>query len=116
MAQRDRLVRKGIIGRKVKLYSLQRRKHKSLGGIPMKLTKNTKKVAYKQKIPDNFSYCQDKEEYIDSESIEREYATLPEGEGSFIRRHIYEMRFDINNENNEERRKREYKEWIEKYI
>ena len=115
MTAPNRLTKKGKIGRRKKLYPLQSRKHKSLGGIPMKLDKN-KKVIYAQYVPHDYSYCLEREEYIDEEMIEREYATLQEGEGSFIRRHIYEMRFGIKDESDKERRKREYKEWIERFI
>jgi len=115
MTAPNRLTRKGQLGRKKKQFPLEYRKHKSLGGIPMKIV-TSKGVTYKQTVPYNYVYNKERKEYIDEEMIEREYAPLPEGEGSFIRRHIYEMRFDIKDESNKERRKREYKEWIERFI
>ena len=47
----------------------------------------------------------------DPEQKERSEATTPIGTGSFIRRHIFDTRFPEETE--DERRKREYKEWAE---
>lgn len=92
------------------------RKHHSLGGIPMEIKDG--KIVYAQQVRDEYSIKKERGGeiiYFDSESEERRDATLPTGEGSFIRRHIYEMQFEIDDEGetDEERRKREYKEWWE---
>jgi hypothetical protein len=78
-----------------------RKKHTvPLGGIPMKV-KNGRVMYAGKSIPMNNT----------TEEVQRGKAVLPSGEGNFIRRHIYEMRFGILDETYEERRKREYKEW-----
>lgn len=106
MTRSHRLEKKGR-GRLRKSRKLSKQPYKSLGCIPMKVKKGV--IAYKQKIPNNYSII-DKIP-TDAEEQERGCATLPIGEGSFIRRHIYEMRFGIGEETEEERRKREYEEW-----
>jgi hypothetical protein len=87
------------------------RKNRSclLGGIPMVVKNGKVTYAWKQSINRTW---RDK----DSEELEMEQATLPLESDNFVRRHIYEMRFDIEDEDDDERRKREYKEWIEKVI
>ena len=103
-----RMQMKGKRGRPKKLRPLRYNHTKSLGGIPVKCKNG--KISYTQFIPKN--YGTDKYgEYFDEESAERDKAELPDGEGSFIRRHVYETRFEIGEETEEERRKREYKEW-----
>ena len=85
------------------------KKHYALGGIPMTIVNG--KIKYAQMIPNKFLNW-----FADEGDIERDEAVLPVGDGSFIRRHIYEVRFDIeeDDESDDERRKREYKEWWEK--
>lgn len=79
----------------------------------MKVNKQGRMV-YAQKVPNNYTTLPGGS-YTDAEQGERNNATLPQGEGSFIRRHIYEMRFSIRSEeSDDERRKREYLEWWEK--
>lgn len=93
------------------------RQHKSLGGIPMKVARG--KIDYAIYVPHNYTKKYDKSRgtyYEDEESAERENATMPEGEGDFIRRHIYEVRFGIDEETDDERRKREYREWWERKV
>jgi hypothetical protein len=89
-------------GRKKVEKPLRKSPHLSLGGIPMEIRNG--KITYKQYIPNHYS---------DDEEKEREKAELPTGDGDFVRRHIYEVRFDIKDETDDERRKREYKEWWE---
>jgi hypothetical protein len=76
-----------------------------LGGVPMVIKKG--KIDYVWSRP---AFCWN---HKDIEEIEREEAEMPTGEGDFVRRHIYEVRFDIKDETDDERRKREYKEWWE---
>jgi len=49
----------------------------------------------------------------DAEQVERSKAVLPRGEGSFIRRHIYEFRFGIEPECEKKRLTRSdiYENW-----
>jgi len=107
MTKRHRLERKGRIGRPKSTFKKSaERQHYSLGGIPMKVVNG--RVGYAQIIPYIWSYF--------NEEIAVEDTYLPTGDGSFVRRHIYEVRFDIEEEDEtkDERRKREYKEWWEK--
>jgi len=117
MTGTNRLTKKGNLGRPKKRFRKgDKRKHKSLGGIPMKINKKGN-IVYAGIVPNNYQKKYDKHHgtyYEDSESKERGNATLPVGRGNFIRRHIYEIRFDIKDETEDERRKREYKEWWEK--
>jgi hypothetical protein len=76
------------------------------------------KVVYAQIVPDNYTELPDGT-CTDAEAEERKSAVLPIGRGDFIRRHIYEMRFGIGEETDDERRQREYLEWwyrIERFI
>lgn len=109
MTKSHRLEKKKI-GRPKKRTPLRHSPHKSIGGIPMKVRKGS--IVYAQKIPDNYSVIDKKP--TDAEEEERSKATMPTGDGSFIRRHIYETRFGIGEETEDERRKREYKEWWER--
>ena len=103
-----RLHRQGCIGRRKVANPLEGRQHKSLGGIPMKIKNG--KIMYAQIVPKN--YTKDEQgNYYDQELIERQNPV--QQEPSFIRRHIYEVRFNITNEPLEERRKKEYKVWME---
>ena len=106
-------------GHPSRLHPHNKEPHKKLGGIPMGVTK-AGNIVYKQRVPKNYSTKRERGGeliYFDAESEERRDSPLPIGEGSFIRRHIYETRFGIRTEEtDEERRKREYKEWIEKVI
>jgi len=102
-------------GQPKKVMPLTEYHHKSIGCIPMKITKSGK-IVYKQIVPKNYSTREvnGEVECFDSESDERKNSILSTGEGSFIRRHVYEIRFNIRtDESDDERRKREYKEWIE---
>jgi len=104
-------------GRPYKIFKKSdKRKHKALGGIPVKITK-TRKIKYVQIISKNYNIKRERggeQIYFDSESEERRDSILPTGDGDFIRRHIYEMKFNIRSEeSNDERRKREYLEWWE---
>jgi len=99
-------------GHPKKIYPLDEYPHKRLGSIPMKIS-NKGKIVYAQRVPHNY----DKDangDYHDMESIERSKAVVPVRVGSFIRRHIFDTRFQEESE--ESRRKREYKEWMEENI
>jgi hypothetical protein len=65
-----------------------------LGGIPMKCVNG--KISYTQYVPMKYWYNHISGTYEDKESIERKKAQLPIGLGSFQRKHIYEMRFDLD--------------------
>ena len=108
MTAPNRLTKKNVIGRRKVLNPLKGHQHKSLGGIPMKIKNG--KIVYAQHVPHNYTK-DDKGSYFDKESIERQNPV--QRQPSFIRQHIYETRFAIGEETNEERRKREYKEWME---
>ena len=110
---RDRLTRTGTgSGRRKKEF--KKSGVKSLGGIPMKIKDG--KIIYAQYVPKNYSIDGNGEPY-DSESIQRKYATLPTGDGNYVRRHLYEVKFEIReDETEDERRKREYREWIEREL
>ena len=110
MTARDRLTRTGIgSGRRKKEF--KKSGVKSLGGIPMKIKDG--KISYAQYVPKNYSIGENGEPY-DSESIQRKHAVLPTGNGDYIRRHLYEVKFEIReDETDEERKKREYREWWE---
>ena len=99
------------MGRRKVDHPLTGRQHKSLGGIPMKIKNG--KVMYAQHIPHNYS-IDEKGNYYDQESIERQNPV--QRQPSFIRQHIYETRFAIGEETEDERRKREYKEWMERNL
>jgi len=87
--------------------------YKSLGGIPM-IIKNGQ-IKYAVQVPKEYCwYDYELGSWTDAEEQMRKYATLNTGNGSFIRRHIYETKFAIGEETEDERRKREYREWIEK--
>jgi len=117
MAKRHRLERKGRIGRPKKMFKKSdERKQHSLGGIPVEIKNG--KIRYIQIVPNDYSIKKERGGeliYFDAESEERLDSVLLEGEGNFIRRHIYEVRFDIDedDETDDERRRREYKEWWE---
>ena len=101
-----------IRGRPKAKYPIRGNQHHALGGIPMTIRNG--KIRYKQIVPHNYGVNKDGE-FEDEESLERERAVLPIGVGNFIRRHIYELRYDIKtHENDQERRKREYEEWWNK--
>ena len=80
-------------GRPAKLY------HKNLGGIPMIIKDG--RVAYAERVPYG----------VHSNELEHKKAAMPIGTGSFIRRHIFDMRFP--DESEQDRQKREYREWAE---
>ena len=112
MTAPNRLTRKSVIGRrKTAIYPLNKNPHKSCGGIPMKISKG--KIMYAQHVPHNYS-TDDKGNYYDQESIERQNPI--QRHPNFIRQHIYETRFGIGEETEGERRKREYKEWMEENL
>jgi len=115
MVARDRLTKEGTgSGRRKKKHAIRGRQHRALGGIPMKVVNG--KVRYAQYVPKHYSIDENGEPY-DSESIERKNATLQTHSGNYVRRHLYEMKFGFReDETDEERRKREYKEWIEDEI
>ena len=73
-----------------------------LGGLPMKCKNGKITYAWKPFVKD----------------FENPLPIVDAGEENFIRKHIYEMRFNIppEEESDDERRKREYKEWIERFI
>jgi hypothetical protein len=105
--KRHRLEKQGIgSGRKKKAKPIRENRHLALGGVPMKVSNGKIEYAWK--------FLRKSWTYSDQEEIERDNAILPEGDGDFVRRHIYEVRFDIHNETDDERRKREYKEWWDK--
>jgi len=79
-----------------------------LGGMPMKCENGRIMYKYNLKKAYNDSWVSNK---MSQEEVERIDAPLPQGEGSFVRRHIYEIRFGIEDETDKERRKREYEEW-----
>ena len=118
MTKKHRLVKEGELGRPKKTFKKSDdRKHYALGGIPMGIKNG--KVIYLQQVRNDYSIKKSRGDeviYFDSESEERRNAVLSIGDGSFIRRHIYEVRFDIaeDDETDDERRKREYGEWWEK--
>lgn len=93
------------IGRPKKMNPLYKYPHKSLGGIPMKCENG--RIFYAQYVPHNYNKV-----------VVRKNIVLDQEEGDFVRRHIYETRFNISSEmeSNDDRRKREYKEWIERFI
>ena len=107
MTKSHRLVKKGKIGRPSKAVPKRMNYASRLGGIPMYYEEG--KIIYKSNFPHWYNIKS-------SEEIQREDAILEQGDGDFVRRHIYEFRFGIKDESDKERRKREYKEWIEKYI
>ena len=100
MTKRDRLVQHGKRGRKPKEHSTHRKPNRSLGGMPMKIKNGKITYAHPLRNPDKMW---NRPWWLkDSEELERDDAELPEGEGNFIRRHIYEMRFDIWDETDKE--------------
>ena len=108
MSKSHRLEKKGK-GRPKKVSPQQYNYLSRLGGIPMKCQNGQIDYVWKPN-------CSNKN--IKADEIMRENAVLLSGDGSFVRRHLYEMRFNISSEAepDDERRKREYKEWIEKFI
>ena len=111
MTAPNRLTRHGKVGRRAAMHPLNKKPSKRLGGIPMTIRRG--KITYAQLVPHNYTK-DDKGNYFDKESIERQNPV--QRESSFIRRHLYETRFGIEDESEDERRKREYKEWIEGVI
>ena len=101
-------IQKNGRGRRKVDHPLTGNQHKSLGGIPMKIKNG--RVVYAQHVPHNYS-TDDEGNHYDKESIERKNPV--QRQPSFIRQHIYETRFGIGEETDDERRKREYKEWME---
>jgi len=108
-----RLQRHKIGRRKTAVHPLNKKPSKRLGGIPVKISKG--KIMYAQKVPHNYSTDENGHHY-DKESIERSNAMHHVKPPSFIRQHIYETRFAIGEETEDERRKREYKEWMERNL
>jgi hypothetical protein len=92
-------------GRKKVLIQKEFNYNSRLGGIPMIIRNGKIDYAWKKT-----KWHKDKESFKEDEE---RFHLLPQGEGSFIRRHIYETRFGIEDETDEERRRREYKEWWE---
>jgi hypothetical protein len=99
------------IGRPKKAFPLAKYDYKRLGGIPMTIKNG--KVQYRSKVPRAYGKTKDGA-YYDDESIEREQAILPTGLGSFVRRHVYEMRYAIGEKTLDEIRKEEYLKWWNK--
>jgi len=99
-------------GRKTKAIPRTRQNQNLLGGIPMIIKNGI--ILYGDKVPKGFSYNSRRKCDSDAEEMFRNRAILPQGEGDFQRRHIYEMRFGIRtDESDDERRKREYHDWWE---
>ena len=107
MVRRNKYAKRG---RPKKVYPTYLNYSKRLGGIPVKVKNG--KVMYDYNI-NRSVYTKWASNKISDEEVERLNAPLPQGDGSFIRKCIYEIRFGIRNETNKERRKREYEEWWE---
>jgi len=95
-----------------------RTRHKSQT-IPMTIKNG--RIIYAKRVPHNYWKDKYTKEFSDVDSCKRKNALenppLPKKE-SISRRHLYEWKHDIppEDETIDERRKREYKEWIEAFI
>lgn len=117
MTGNNRMQRKGVgSGRRRKIFPVFKRQYKAIGGIPMRIVNG--KIKYAQYVPHNYTKKYDKERgtyYEDEETVERNNAVIHQGKGNIARIMIYELRHNmVDDETDEERRKREYREWWER--
>ena len=112
MVRRNKYKKKG--GQIKRFCKSGKRQHKALGGIPMTVVNG--KIQYQTYVPHHYTKKYDTKQgiyYEDKESVERRNAIIHHGRGNIARIMIYELRFDIKRETDDERRKREYREWWE---